>query len=292
MESSCGISEVWYRYVESHQTLFTDEDEMTPFTPLQQTPQGTPPGLELHGYQVDFLSGVFEWEKQHRRPRPRRKVTASIQSTGDYADQDSQHGGSIEEITSASPAIPSQPEDVSEYTEDETGRGLARRDGGHAIQVEEERAEEAGGPVSGTAEGEGGDELDDWPTTASFYEDLSKIMGDAEKIPEVPYVVTDTFVPSSIPEERELRLDPALTGLTYSLTGVAFGVQVDSLAEAPEHEAEVVGEEDPVEGLEASQSAQVQAGSDVEAVSDPGIVIIEGSDDVDMQDAPYVADGE
>jgi len=56
--------------------------------------------------------------------------------------------------------------------------------------------------------------------------------------------------------------------------------------------AEVAGEEDCMEGLEASHPAQVQAGSDVEAISDPDIVIVKDADEVDMQDAPYVADGE
>jgi hypothetical protein len=74
--SKCGLSDVWYYYVETHQHLFED-----PRKPSRSI-------LELHhprpGLDVEYapaIYDVFGWYKHHTRPQPTKKVPMLIPST-------------------------------------------------------------------------------------------------------------------------------------------------------------------------------------------------------------------
>ena len=67
-ESLCGISGVWYRYVESHQSLF--DRGAGPPLPLQQ--QARHPLPRFSHYHEQELCTVFKWERMHTRPQPRK----------------------------------------------------------------------------------------------------------------------------------------------------------------------------------------------------------------------------
>lgn len=64
-----------------------------------------------------------------------------------------------------------------------------------------------------------------------------------------------TFVPSSIPEERELYLDPTSVNPTHGLDRA--DPAIEGPMEVAESGAEEVEQEDRMEGVEASQQSEV-----------------------------------
>lgn len=288
LQSMCGISDVWYRYVETHRELFLIE---TPTPPPEQEPVHLNPRIE--DVRLRRMWETFEWKQEHLRlsdqvrrsrggqPSESMENLMSSQQTeeiSDYTEDGSRGGSPVEE--SGEPQRNTAEDNVSSS---EAGEGRVGRESADSTQEkmgEEKRQDTAGEDLEGDGAGsrtvgvtaaEGFYDFD-WPTTASFNEALAKGMAEVERIPEYPCVITDTFVPSSVPEERELRLDPPPVGLTYGLNGVGG--------------AEEIEQQDLMEGVEASQPTQVQVHAlDVE-FSVPG----GDEQEMDLQGQEYAAD--
>lgn len=67
LESKCGLSDVWYHYVDSHRYLFEVSTEESPSVDDYPHPR-------LDKRQASAIYDAFEWYKQHSRPRPTRRV--------------------------------------------------------------------------------------------------------------------------------------------------------------------------------------------------------------------------
>lgn len=109
-----------------------------------------------------------------------------------------------------------------------------------------------------------------WPRTSSFNALLSVAVDEAQdgmgRVPELPYTITDAFVPSSVPEERELVFNPSPTK-AVKVAGV-----------------EETGAEDEMEGVEASQPISVHGSSSDETTTG------EAKEATDMEDVEYTPD--
>ena len=223
---------------------------------------------------------------------------------------------SVDEVTSGPAATPQQREGISEYTEAgvgdsrevlsdggetgaagkdirhdaslvETGEGRVKEEPASQTVVLADHISQEKGGMGGGPEGEK-DEFDDtvfdqWPMSASFNEALSKALDGLPGVPEIPYIVTDTFVPSSIPEEREFSRDPALMGLTHGLGGAGPSTRVKDPLETIE--------EDLMEGVEASQPAEVRVLTT--SAGSPHGELAAGEDEevMDSEDGEHIADG-
>lgn len=255
LESTCGISEVWYRYLENHEQLF-GFDPSTP--PSEQ--ELDPPHPYVKTIHLRSMWEALEWETQHK----------ALLKEG-YATIGSQDGQPIDGATAGPSAASQQAEEISEYTEkngsregspleesEEAGGNVAE----HIDSQEERRDEARGDPEGDGTEGQtvAGIVKEDsydfgWEMTASFSKALGKGMDEIERVSEVPYAATGAFVPSSIPEERELYLDPTSVNPTHGLD------RADPVVEDPMEVAgsgaEEVEQEDRMEGVEASQQSEV-----------------------------------
>jgi len=315
LESSCGISGIWYSYVEKNRDLYTDRTASPPL--IEQGPEHPRP--RVYADDARFMWSIFRWSNIHGRPQleqAEQTPTAASSPVNGGLSQDRPSGEFIDEVTSGPAATPQQKEGISEYTEAGVGdsrevlsdgeeRGTAGKDTRHDAslvetgegRVKEEPAchtvvlanhisQEKGG-MGGGPEGEK-DEFDDmvfdqWPMSASFDEALSKALNELTGVPEIPYVVTDTFVPSSIPEEREFSRDPALMGLTHGLGGAGPSTRVKDPLETIE--------EDPMEGVEASQPTEVRVLTT--GAGSPHSELAAGEDEevMDSEDGEHTADG-
>lgn len=331
LESTCGISGVWYSYVEKFRGLF--EKNMPPKAEDGTAPP-PPPMLESPCYlrpdQMSFMLGVLEWPQQHKRPRPRKKVPTAnpspilIASSSPIAipgsppivitssspiiiasspvhvgdSRDAQLKESADEVSNGPPSAPPPREDISEDTEHEShlGKGLSneseelpRKPGEHTVGLDlgvNGAGDQAVGGISGEERDEfDGFELEDWPMTNSFTAELFEVTDGLRKVPDLPFVVTDTFISSSIPEEREFRLNSTTMGLTRS-------AQAEELAEVARDEEEGAEEEDDMEGVEPSQPSQDQAHvEDDDDVSLEESSAGEDEDEMDVQDGEYIREG-
>jgi len=169
LESTCGISEVWYLYVEKNLHLFNDHPEsLPPFEPAPPNPR-RPLGSE----KAQVMSNTFPWFKHHSRPRPRK--TMSVSGPPPHSEDDSQH-------------VEGDP------THGEDGSQRDKEEGSGKQQVDSIAGEEVS-------------EYDRfWPTDPAFTEALFQMEIPAPTVPVPPLIVTDDFVSSSIPEERELQV--------------------------------------------------------------------------------------
>lgn len=73
LESVCGISDIWYWYVETHQNLFQDSTAEIALIPR---PKPSHPRPHLDRWQADIMWNTFRWKKLHSRPRPTKKLPA------------------------------------------------------------------------------------------------------------------------------------------------------------------------------------------------------------------------
>ena len=78
LESLCGISDVWYRYVESNAGQFKKQGRQT-----IDFSASLPIYLHADGKDLDEMEGLFDWEKWHSRPRPTKRNTVIQTSTAE-----------------------------------------------------------------------------------------------------------------------------------------------------------------------------------------------------------------
>lgn len=73
LQSKCGLSDVWYDYVEANRTLFENPDH--PFPPW--TPDPPSPHPRIHPDHVGRIARIFQWHRQHSKSRPQKIVPTS-----------------------------------------------------------------------------------------------------------------------------------------------------------------------------------------------------------------------
>ena len=122
LESTCGVSDTWYRYVESCQALYGDGN--TPVLPLQQRIHHPRPRPDRP--HEKYLWSIFQWEKMHSRPQPRKKKALNRKSTPIASSSSQRSILSYEESDDSSSMIdgtptPQQIEGISEYAEVQGG---------------------------------------------------------------------------------------------------------------------------------------------------------------------------
>jgi hypothetical protein len=348
LQSTCGISDVWYDYVESSRHLFEGTPPGDGILPEGESetvsPSPTPnPRHRLRSSQTDFLLNVFQWSAQHGGLPPQTEtfkagpssvtvasppspiviassppiiITSSppiiiarsppiviassspivIGSSPVYANnsQDAQLEESADEVSNGPFSTVPPRDEISTFTEDENDldEDLSNESGelarkptmGLELGTNNVEGQAVGGVLGEEDDGFDDFEFEEWPKTVSFTSDMHETMGRVEKILEIPLVATDTFVSSSIPEEREFHLDPVLMGLSQGLTRAPCSTQEDEPMEVAEDEVEWNGEADWMEGVELSQPSQAHTVSaDVlSGVSDAG----------EEEDAEYAEEGE
>lgn len=168
LESSCGISDVWYNYVESNFHLFIPQTHpATPSGPdgslnLPVVPQTSRPPIHPrpHPQEMKEIEALFSWHKAHTRPRPTKKeVTADISPFSK---------------ASAHPSLRA----VSPKNQEDTGTSRKSMEvennvqaGKQPVLVKEEAEIQ---PTDGSSLSVGGSEgasdfgFDDWPENSSF----------------------------------------------------------------------------------------------------------------------------
>lgn len=219
LESKCGLSDVWYGYVESNWRLFEDPEMSFSFTPAPPRPHSVLSNDDSH-----IMCGVFDWWKQHGRSEPEWEAPAATFSAREacgpqlVAHEEALSGGTEE-------CVDGEPGDHQDSLNGDAGDGTK--------EVEE-----------GETRGKFNDVGESWfsPPAPSFDRALFKAMDKFESAPEA-----DWYIPSSIPEEQELHLGPGL------LKAVGF---VNCVGRAPD--AEVPECEVPMEGVEPSQPTEGQ----------------------------------
>ena len=82
LESSCGISDVWHRYVELNAARFVRRShEHAQFS----CSSSKHPGLDQK--QMDVVGKLFDWETWNSRPRPTRTNRVLVKSTPESGEQ-------------------------------------------------------------------------------------------------------------------------------------------------------------------------------------------------------------
>ena len=296
-QSACGISDVWYHYVENNQDLYNHG--MTQPLPIHQQPPHPRPHSDRHHER--YLWSILEWAKMHSRPQPRKKKPIRDKSSS-IPVSSSPGGGFISDIDpddfssgvmSGTPTPPLQKtEEIPEYTdigenglgggfldeeiEEMGGQDVAEGGGGFLDEEIEEMwgqdVAEGGGAgmqVVGSMVKVESPEYrfeDDYPETTSFNEALGRSLDEMESL----HAVADAVVPTSVSAERELHRSPVLMSPADSSNRATAGMQ----AEDP-----TVG--DQMDGIEMSQEDQAHT-SDFESS------FIEA---IDTQDVGYAMDG-
>ena len=279
-QSACGISNVWYHYVENNQDLYSRGT--TQPLPIHQQPSHPRPHSDR--YHEMYLWSILEWAKMHSRPQPRKKrpirdksssiLVSSSPNRSFISDIDPDDFSSG--VMSGTPTPPLQKmEEISEYTDiEESGLG-----GGFL----DEEIEEMGGQDVAEGSGAGMQVVgsmvrevkvespeyrfdDDYLETTSFNEALGRSLDEMENLD----AVADAVVPTSVSAERELHCGPTFVFPADGSNRATPGTQ----AEDP-----TVG--DQMDGIELSQEDQAHT-SDFESSS---IEVI------DAQDVGYTADG-
>lgn len=293
LESMCGISDAWYRYVESHQTLYTDGKTLV--LPLQQQIYHPRPRPD-HPHEK-YLWSIFKWEKKHSRPQPRKKkplnhestpiAPCSSQSRSVLTNEESDDSSSVIDGT----PTPQQIEGISEYTEVQGG--------GFCESSSDEEAGEKLDVISEYTKIEGGSLLESLSDEETG--EIPEVSG--EKVQDVRSPATQVKVES--PEylfEDEL---PATTSFSEAFDKAvmpliaANGLEPPLVSEEPSPSyrrangpsrsvphfcTENPAREDQTEDAESSRPSQVLVyASDAEGSGAEGVV---------ETDAEYAADGE
>ena len=133
-----------------------------------------------------------------------------------------------------------------------------------------------GGEIKGKKSRLDESELDEWPITSSFEAALGNMVDGPTGYSDLPSTTTDLFVPSLIPEERELQLPPQSMRATHTVNGEGHGM----------------GAEDLMGGVEASQPTDVRVHTEAVEGSSGEACGIDDVGDVDMQDEEYTGDSE
>ena len=205
LQSKCGLSDVWYDYVEANRTLFENPDHpLPPWTP-------GPPSPHPHDH-TGRIPSIFQWYEQHSRPRPRK-------------------------ITPTSTLAVTQGDDVEGGTPAGSTEGISRR------------FDEFG--------------FDVWPTTLTFHQELFETIDEAGRAADVQ--------------------PQGLTSTIHGANAKTSGMRTDRLMEIGGGGPEWMGEEDGMEGVEASQSSEVRTHTETAESSDGEAGESDGLEAVDMQ---------
>lgn len=203
LESSCGISDVWYHYVESNAHLFTHQG--SPPVQLARSPSIHPC---LDTEQMESVGRLFNWLKTHSRPRPTKIGKGARDGpAGPSSRAPTRLGGKIDAMdegmaprakrsetdnnlvvtenskqdVSASKAAPLNTAEVVGSSEPERKERGAAKDEIHVEKTDKEQdakgmneveAKSGGGSVVGAAGSFDEYGFDEWPNTASFNEGL------------------------------------------------------------------------------------------------------------------------
>lgn len=186
LESKCGLSDVWYHYVESHRHLFEDPGTLQSLS----ADHCDHPHPRLDERHAPAIYSVLDWYKRHTRPRPRKvkAVALSISPSStlkspcrDISDVDVINEGteSIESWSSSTNL--SYADDISEFSDDaqkedylgfsrgapeDFEEGVVQEEAGEQDLTDASQGSLDGGKEGGI-KGEFSDiELDDW--SASF----------------------------------------------------------------------------------------------------------------------------
>jgi len=204
LESSCGMSDAWYNYVESNSRLFTRPDPLDPpslsrsplFPPSQPSPHPRP-----NSQQLESIGSTLNWRKVHSRPRPTKKPGRALE---DHPDDCSEDGPLNNTISPSSTTLAYRQcltdatcrDDAHRVETGEEEDGMKEPSGAGVEQDEGA----LGSPMAVAEQGEtdvSSDEYqfsdsDDWPTTASFEGGMGELLNradlDASKKPVVSVI--------------------------------------------------------------------------------------------------------
>lgn len=188
LESKCGISEVWYWFVEKTRTFF--EDSGAPF------PQEPKPILPIDLISLEMMSNTFHW------PRLFKESSSSGSGSPAFAAHASDDEYDNPETVS-SPLTPARKGGVGGAAENTAGS--EESDGGHSrvgpgCHTEANvSGRQTVGSVSIQEKSESNDiEFEEW--SSSFEVALSESMKEVEGLVQVPTVTLGTLVSPLIPE--------------------------------------------------------------------------------------------
>jgi len=128
LESMCGVSDVWYRYVESHQAFYSGGKIQA--LPLQQYIYHPCPRPDRP--HEKYLWSVFQWKKMHSRPQPRKKkphghksspASPSSSESGivQVSDRESEDFSLVMDDNETPTPLPQRTERISKHTKVEGG---------------------------------------------------------------------------------------------------------------------------------------------------------------------------
>ena len=143
LESKCGLSDVWFHYVETHRHLF---EPLSTQPPSESKPHLSNPRLDVQ--YAPAIYDVFEWYKYHKRPRPTKKDRVLAPSTPLSEILSSEDG-----VSDDDEARPNRTSETDEDQSDCSGTSSDEEEGGES--------EESQTPSMGSGFEEGGSELGD-----------------------------------------------------------------------------------------------------------------------------------
>jgi hypothetical protein len=215
LESSSGISDVWYSYVEHNAHLFRESKHSTtpssvaissgPNGPLNLPTFPLPPSLSPHPrpdiQEMETFQSSFNWYKIHSRPRPTKKVRSVAQppatnteghgedstiptnTNTPFSKASAHHSlcvvGVVDRERKADGIL--QPVEIED--EEQVGEGQA------------ETGEEVGVEGAGEQDDTGEFSFEEWPVTASFSNALDTAMDELLVKPPVPEVPQSQVYP-------------------------------------------------------------------------------------------------
>jgi hypothetical protein len=216
LESSCGISDVWYSYVEHNIHLFREPEPPTaPSSPavfsgisslsdLSTIP--LLPSLSPHPrpdiQEMETIQSSLNWHKIHSRPRPTKRIANVPKPSASEPEGRSEDSAIPTSNTTAFSKASAHPslrglaavgqddeEEKDEHSEPILAIGKEEQAGKGSVRVEQEVGIEGVGEKDNTSEFD----LDEWPITASFSNALDTAM-------------TQLFVEPSVVEEPESQV--------------------------------------------------------------------------------------
>ena len=206
LESSCGMSDIWYDYVESNAKLFRSPSSAAVpsgpsslshppiFPPLQSSPPPRP-----DSQQLEHIRSFLDWHMAHLRFRPTEKSVKSPEHKSDDCSENSQPEDTtlppskVLACHGPDPADAAEQEDEKDASWMEIGKDEHETEG--LIVVEEQRVEALGSPIAvaereDTDTGSDGYQFEDeWPTTRSFEIAMSKMLDQVDlQVSQMPKV--------------------------------------------------------------------------------------------------------
>ena len=272
LESKCGLSDIWYHFVETNRHLFEGPEELAQI----ETKPHHSHHLRLDMTYAESIYNLFEWSGQPTRPpltgeeeRIKQEVEDSaleVRMSLSYISEEVEEGRVEQEVED--PVLEDRMSS-SEISEEIQERGVeqevkdpAPEDQMSSSEVSDEVEERGVGqevedPVLkdriGLSEEFGVKqeemdyfEFDVWPP--SFEKALAESLDAVERTMTAPCIpTTNPFKPPSIPKERKLHADPGFldTSAPASCLGRVTGTEVARGGV-------------PMEGIELTQSSQEQ----------------------------------